>query len=175
MGYQQVSYFVGHFLKFSPNTVLVDMAMEFQVTKTTEIFMPGWKGGYVDLHQVWPTYIFEFRLFIIYPSRWIWCWIEIRKANYYTLKITYWSKSWAWVITVFFSIHVLHCYRGDQTVHRGQLFGRYKHLFAALLRSVTLRLTAFFGSISRYEEAFSEMKVIKSRYRSRLTNKHLKY
>jgi hypothetical protein len=104
--------------------------------------MSGWKGGYVDLHQVWPTYIIEIHLFIIYLSRWVWYWIEIRKTNFYTIKINYRSKRWTSVIEVFFSI--LQCYRGDQTVYRGQMFGPYKHLFVASLRSVVLRLTEFF-------------------------------
>ena len=36
MVYQQVLYFVSHYLKFSPNMIFVEMAMEFQLTKTTE-------------------------------------------------------------------------------------------------------------------------------------------
>lgn len=43
------------------------------------------------------------------------------------------------------------------------------------LRSIALRLTAFFGSTYLCEAAFSQMKVIKSKYRSRLTDEHLKY
>lgn len=43
------------------------------------------------------------------------------------------------------------------------------------VRSIALRLTAFFGSTYLCEEAFSQMKIIKSRYRSRLTDEHLQY
>lgn len=43
------------------------------------------------------------------------------------------------------------------------------------LESVALHLTAFFGSTYLCESAFSQMKRIKSRYRSRMTDKHLKY
>jgi hypothetical protein len=35
-----------------------------------------------------------------------------------------------------------------------------------------LRLTELFGSIYLGEEALSQMKIIKSRYRNRLTDKH---
>jgi hypothetical protein len=43
------------------------------------------------------------------------------------------------------------------------------------LRSIALLLRAFFGSTYLCEAAFSQMKIIKSRYRSRLTDEHLKY
>jgi hypothetical protein len=56
------------------------------------------------------------------------------------------------------------------------LFGRYKNLFAASLRSVALRLTAFLDQHpSAKKTALSKMKIIKSRYRSCLTGEHLKY
>jgi hypothetical protein len=42
-------------------------------------------------------------------------------------------------------------------------------------RSIALRLTAFFGSTYLCEAAFSQMKIIKSRYRSRQTDEHLKF
>jgi hypothetical protein len=64
--------------------------------------------------------------------------------------------------------------RGGQTVDRGRLFGPYQNLFATSVRSITFRLTAFFGSTYIWEEAFSQMKVIKSRYRSRLNDEHSK-
>jgi hypothetical protein len=60
-------------------------------------------------------------------------------------------------------------------VNRGQLFGLYQNVFATSVRSITLRLTAFFGSNYLCEEAFSHMKIIKSRYRRRLTDERLKY
>ena len=50
------------------------------------------------------------------------------------------------------------------------LFGLYRNLFAASVRSTAHRLTAFFGSICLCEKAFFQMKIIKSRYRSRLTD-----
>jgi hypothetical protein len=37
-----------------------------------------------------------------------------------------------------------------------------------------LRLTALFGSTDLSEEAFSQKKIIKSRYRSRVAEEHLK-
>jgi hypothetical protein len=43
------------------------------------------------------------------------------------------------------------------------------------LRSVALLLTAFFGSTYLCEAAFSQMKIIKSRYGSRLNVERLKY
>ena len=48
MVYQQMLYFVSHSLKFSPNIVLVDMAMEFQVTNTTEFlaWVKMWIRGF---------------------------------------------------------------------------------------------------------------------------------
>jgi hypothetical protein len=45
-------------------------------------------------------------------------------------------------------------------------FGLYQNLFAASVLSVALRLTAFLGSTYLWEEAFSQMKIIKSRYRN---------
>jgi hypothetical protein len=65
-------------------------------------------------------------------------------------------------------------------VDRSYLLGRsppffllYPNLFSASVLSVPLRLTAFFSQSYLYEEAFSQMKIIKSTYRSRLTDKHL--
>ena len=40
---------------------------------------------------------------------------------------------------------------------------------------MVLRLTEFFGSTYICEEAFFQVKIIKSRYQSRLTDEHLKY
>ena len=57
----------------------------------------------------------------------------------------------------------------DLPVDRGQLFGLYQNLFAASVRSIVLPLAAFFGS------TFSQMKIIKSSHRNRLTDEHLKY
>ena len=54
-------------------------------------------------------------------------------------------------------------------------FWSLSKLFAASVRSIALRLTAFSGSTCLCEEAFSHMTIIKSRYRSRLTDKHLKH
>ena len=42
-----------------------------------------------------------------------------------------------------------------------------------LLTSCALRVSAYFGSTYLCEMAFSQMKIIKSKYRSRLTDKHL--
>jgi hypothetical protein len=56
------------------------------------------------------------------------------------------------------------------SVDRSRVFGPYKNLFAALVRSVAHRFTAFFGSTYVCEEAFSQTKIIKSGYRSRLTD-----
>jgi len=57
---------------------------------------------------------------------------------------------------------------GGQTVDFGRfvgqsppLFGLYKNLFSASVRSIALRLTAFFGSTHLCEEAFSQVKIIK--------------
>jgi predicted amidophosphoribosyltransferase len=63
MSYQQVSYFVSHFVKFSPNMVLVDMAMEFQVTKTTEIH--AWLKRWIRRFAPSMTYIY-FRISFVY-------------------------------------------------------------------------------------------------------------
>jgi hypothetical protein len=62
--------------------------------------------------------------------------------------------------------------RDDQTVDRGQLFGLYQTISAASVRSIDLRLAAFLGSTYLCEKAFYQMKIIKSRYRSRLTDDH---
>ena len=43
---------------------------------------------------------------------------------------------------------------------------------AASVRSMDLRLTGFFGSTYLCEEALSQKKIIKSRYRNRLTDEH---
>jgi hypothetical protein len=53
------------------------------------------------------------------------------------------------------------------------LFGLYRNLFATLMRSVALCVTAFFRSAYLCEEAFSQVKIIKSRYRSRPTDEHV--
>jgi hypothetical protein len=57
---------------------------------------------------------------------------------------------------------------GGQTVDFGcffgqspPLFGLYQNLFSASVRSIALRLTAFFVSTHVYEEAFSHIKIIK--------------
>lgn len=42
-----------------------------------------------------------------------------------------------------------------------------------LLKQVSLQITAFFTSTYLCESAFSQMKTIKSKYRTRLTNEHL--
>jgi hypothetical protein len=59
----------------------------------------------------------------------------------------------------------------------GQLFGRsrslfglYQNLFSASVQTVALRLTVFLGPTYLCEEAFSQTKIIKSRYRSRLAD-----
>jgi len=64
----------------------------------------------------------------------------------------------------------------------GQLFGRSsplfglsQKLFTASRQSIVLCLTVFFGSTYLGEEDFSQIKVIKSRYRNRLSDKRLKY
>ena len=41
------------------------------------------------------------------------------------------------------------------------------------LKEVALQLTGLFGSTYLCESAFSEMKIIKSKYRNRLTDEHL--
>lgn len=41
------------------------------------------------------------------------------------------------------------------------------------VRQIALQLTAFFGSTYLCESAFSEMKIIKSKYRNRLTDDHM--
>ena len=43
----------------------------------------------------------------------------------------------------------------------------------ALLTACALRVSAYFGSTYLCEMAFSQMKIIKSKYRSRLTDRHL--
>jgi hypothetical protein len=71
---------------------------------------------------------------------------------------------------------------GDLPVNRSHLFDRsrplfgiYQNLFAASVQSIALRLTVFFGSPYLYEEAFSQMKTIKSIYGSLLSHEPLKY
>jgi hypothetical protein len=49
--------------------------------------------------------------------------------------------------------------RGAQTVDRGSFLFSIKILFAATVRSTSLRLTAFFGSPYVCEEALSQMKI----------------
>ena len=48
-------------------------------------------------------------------------------------------------------------------------------LFAPLVWTIGITLAEFFGSAYLCEEDFCQMKIIKSRYRNRLTNKHLQY
>jgi hypothetical protein len=60
---QQVLYFVSHYLKFSPNVVLVEMAMEFQVTKTTEFH--AWLKRWIRRFAPSMTYI-NFRIPFVY-------------------------------------------------------------------------------------------------------------
>jgi hypothetical protein len=79
-----------------------------------------------------------------------------------------------WLFNIF--VAAIHIYKSRWPNSRSRpLFGLYQNLFAASERSIS----SFFGSIfeSTYlcEEAFSQMKIIKSRYRSRLTDEHLKY
>jgi hypothetical protein len=69
-----------------------------------------------------------------------------------------------------------HCWRPTAYVSSGQtdggqsfgrqrpLFGLYHNLFATPVWSKTLRVTALFGSSYLCEEAFSSMKIMKSRY-----------
>jgi len=52
------------------------------------------------------------------------------------------------------------------------LFGLCQTLFTASVRSTAVRLTTFFGSTYLCEEAFCQLSVIKTRYRSRLTDDH---
>jgi len=52
------------------------------------------------------------------------------------------------------------------------LFGLYLNIFATSLRSTAVRLTEFFGSTYFYQEALSQMKVIKS-CRSCLIDKYV--
>jgi hypothetical protein len=63
MVYKQVLYFVSHSLQLSPNTVLVDMAMNFQVTKTTEF--NDWLKRWTRLISPCLTYI-NFRISMVY-------------------------------------------------------------------------------------------------------------
>jgi hypothetical protein len=63
MVYKQVLYFVSHSLQFSPNTVLVDMAMNFQVTKSTEF--NDWLKRWTRLISPRMTYI-KFLISIVY-------------------------------------------------------------------------------------------------------------
>jgi hypothetical protein len=60
---------------------------------------------------------------------------------------------------------------GDQTV----VCGRYQNLFVTSVRSKALRLTAFFGPTYFCEETFSQIMIIKTRHRSRLTGEHVQY
>jgi hypothetical protein len=56
------------------------------------------------------------------------------------------------------------------------IFGLYPNLFAALMRSVALCVTAFFWIIQYLRRSlFSQVKIVKSRYRSRPTDEHSKY
>jgi hypothetical protein len=57
-------------------------------------------------------------------------------------------------------------------VDRPRFFGLYQNLFSALVRSLAHRLEAFFGLVCLGKEAFSQLMIIKSRYRSRLTDEH---
>lgn len=63
MVYQQMLYFVSHSLKFSPNMILVDMAMEFQATKTTDIH--AWVKRWISRFAPHMTYI-NFRISFVY-------------------------------------------------------------------------------------------------------------
>jgi hypothetical protein len=72
-------------------------------------------------------------------------------------------------------------YQTGQTVDRGLLFGPSsplfgvsQKLFTASGQSIVLCLTVLFGSTYLGEEDFSQIKIIKSRYRNCLTNKRLK-
>jgi hypothetical protein len=56
---------------------------------------------------------------------------------------------------------------------QSQSTSRSRPFFAASVRSTTLCFTAFFGSAYLCEEASSKLKIIKSKYRSRLTDEHL--
>jgi hypothetical protein len=63
MVYQQMLYFVSHSLKFCPNMVLVDMAMEFHVTKTTEFH--AWVKRWIRRFAPRMTYV-NFRISFVY-------------------------------------------------------------------------------------------------------------
>jgi hypothetical protein len=63
MVYKQVLYFVSNSLHFSPNMVLVDTAMNFQVTKTTEFL--DWLKRWMRLIAPRITYI-NFRISLVY-------------------------------------------------------------------------------------------------------------
>jgi len=64
---------------------------------------------------------------------------------------------------------------GSRSISRSRpLFGLCQNVFASSVRSIALRFTELFGSTYLCEEAFSQMKIIISRYRSRLTYEHLK-
>jgi hypothetical protein len=51
----------------------------------------------------------------------------------------------------------------------------YQNLFLASARSTVLGVTALFGSTYICEETFPHRKIIKSGYRSRLTDEHTEY
>jgi hypothetical protein len=53
------------------------------------------------------------------------------------------------------------------------LFVLHQNLFATSVRSIALRLAAFFLSTYLCEDAVSQMKIFRSRYRRRLTDQHL--
>jgi hypothetical protein len=54
-------------------------------------------------------------------------------------------------------------------------FGLYQNVFATSVLPTALRWTEYFGSAYLGEEASSELKIIKSRYCSHLTDEHIKY
>jgi len=63
--------------------------------------------------------------------------------------------------------------RSRSTSQSRLLFGLCHNLFATLVRTIGISLAELFGSAHLCEEAFCQMKIIKSRYRNRLTNQHL--
>jgi hypothetical protein len=66
--------------------------------------------------------------------------------------------------------------RGGQMFGRLRtLFGVYQNLFAASVPSVGFHLTALSGSTYLCNDAFPQMKIIKSRFRNHLTDEHLKF
>ena len=77
--------------------------------------------------------------------------------------------------------HITQWTAGD-TLHQGwpnirsrPAFCSVDIVFAASARSTALRLTAFFGLPYLCEEAFSQVKITKSRYRRRPTDGNLKF